>query len=73
MDPGGASELLSTTERHEVTFTAYGYTTVKWAQRKYKRLRRHATNAAHWLGRVARRDPNLLVLWQLGIRPATGS
>ena len=46
---------------------------VKWAQRKYKRLRRHATNAAHWLGRVARRDPNLLVLWQIGIRPATGS
>jgi hypothetical protein len=31
------------------------------------------TNAAHWLGRVARRDPHLLVLWQVGIRPATGS
>ena len=26
---------------------------VKWAQRKYKRLRGHSTNAAHWLGRVA--------------------
>jgi hypothetical protein len=37
------------------------------------RLRRHYTNAAHWLGRVARRAPELLVLWQLGIRPATGS
>jgi RNA-directed DNA polymerase len=46
---------------------------VKWAQRKYKRLRRHSTSAAHWLGQVARRDPNLLVLWQIGIRPATGS
>src|SRR5512135_1402219 len=46
---------------------------VKWAQRKYKRLRRHSTNAAHWLGQVARRDPNLLVLWQIGIRPAAGS
>jgi RNA-directed DNA polymerase len=46
---------------------------VKWACRKYKRLRRHPTDAAHWLGRVARRDPNLLVLWQIGIRPATGS
>ena len=46
---------------------------VKWAQRKYKRLRRHSRNAAHWLGRLARRDPNLLVLWQIGIRPATGS
>jgi RNA-directed DNA polymerase len=46
---------------------------VRWACRKYKRFRRHATNAAHWLGRVARRDPNLFVLWQIGIRPATGS
>jgi RNA-directed DNA polymerase len=46
---------------------------VRWACRKYKRFRGHATNAAHWLGRVARRDPNLFVLWQVGIRPATGS
>ena len=46
---------------------------IKWAQRKYKRLRRHSTNAGHWLGKVARRDPNLLVLWQIGIRPSTGS
>jgi hypothetical protein len=41
---------------------------VKWAQPKYKRLRRHATNAAHRRGRVSRRDPNLLVLWQIGNR-----
>jgi len=46
---------------------------IRWACRKYKRLRRHYTNAAHWLGRVARRQPHLLVLWQIGIRPATGS
>jgi RNA-directed DNA polymerase len=46
---------------------------IRWACRKYKRFRGHVTNAAHWLGRVARRDPNLLVLWQIGIRPATGS
>jgi group II intron reverse transcriptase/maturase len=46
---------------------------VRWARRKYKRLRRHSTNASHWLGKVSRRDPNLLVLWQIGIRPATGS
>jgi hypothetical protein len=46
---------------------------VRWAQRKYKRLRRHSTHAVYWLGRVARRDPKLFVLWQLGIRPATGS
>ena len=46
---------------------------IRWACRKYKRFRGHVTNAAHWLGRVARRAPNLLVLWQIGIRPATGS
>ena len=46
---------------------------VKWAQRKYKRLRHHSSNAVHWLGQLARRDPNLLVLWQIGIRPAAGS
>ncbi len=46
---------------------------VRWACRKYKRFRGHVTRAAHWLGRVARRDPNLFVLWQVGIRPATGS
>lgn len=44
---------------------------VKWACRKHKRLRRHSCNAARWLGCVARREPNLLALWQLGIRPAT--
>src|SRR5215212_4107566 len=46
---------------------------VRWACRKYKRFRGHVTRAAHWLGRVARRDPTLFVLWQVGIRPATGS
>jgi RNA-directed DNA polymerase len=46
---------------------------IRWACRKYKRFRGHVTRAAHWLGRVARRDPNLFILWQMGIRPATGS
>ena len=46
---------------------------IRWVCRKYKRFRGHVTNAAHWLGRVARRDPDLFVLWRMGIRPATGS
>src|SRR5262249_58638273 len=41
---------------------------IRWACRKYKRLRRHYTNAAHWLGRVARRDPQLFVICEMGIR-----
>jgi len=46
---------------------------IRWVRRKYKRFSGHAINAAHWLGQVARRDPDLFVLWQIGIRPATGS
>ncbi len=43
-----------------------------WARRKYKRLRRRGRASMHWLGRIARRDPNLFVLWQLGVRPEAG-
>ena len=46
---------------------------VKWVRRKYKdRFRRKERKAAHWLGRIAARDPNLFVLWKLGIKPAAG-
>jgi len=45
---------------------------VYWVRRKFKRFRRHQRKATHWLGRVARREPGLLYLWQIGIRPATG-
>ncbi len=43
-----------------------------WARRKYKRLRRRERASVHWLGRIARRDPKLFVLWQLGVRPEAG-
>jgi len=45
---------------------------VYWARRKFKRLSHHQRRAVHWLGRVARREPNLFELWRIGIRPATG-
>ena len=44
----------------------------RWARWKYKRLRRRKTASIHWLGRLAERAPNLLVLWQLGITPSAG-
>lgn len=44
----------------------------RWARRKFKRFRRRERASMHWLGRVARRDRNLFVLWQLGIRPEAG-
>jgi len=45
---------------------------VYWVRRKFKRFARHRRKAVHWLGTVARREPKLFVMWQLGIRPATG-
>ena len=45
---------------------------VRWAMRKYKRLRRHKRRAEHWLGRIARKEPHLFAHWQIGVRPAAG-
>jgi len=42
---------------------------VRWAKRKYKRLRGHTRQAKRWLVRVARREPKLFAHWQLGVRP----
>ena len=44
-----------------------------WACRKYRRFRRRERAATHWLGRIARRSPNLFAHWKLGVRPAAGA
>ena len=44
-----------------------------WACRKFRRFRRRERAATHWLGRIARRDPNLFAHWKLGVRPAAGT
>ncbi|HVT60651.1 MAG TPA: reverse transcriptase domain-containing protein [Thermoanaerobaculia bacterium] len=44
-----------------------------WVRRKYKRFRRRERASMHWLGRIARRDSRLFVLWQLGVVPEAGS
>jgi group II intron reverse transcriptase/maturase len=44
-----------------------------WARRKHKRLRRRERASMHWLGRIAQRDRDLFVLWQLGMQPEAGS
>ena len=45
---------------------------IRWARRKFKRLRHHLTNAVYWLGRIAKREPNLFPHWRLGIKPTAG-
>ena len=48
------------------------FTLVRWAKRKYKRLRGHWLRALHWLGRIAKREPNLFAFWEFGYRPSVG-
>ena len=42
---------------------------VRWAMRKYKRLRRRKTRARTWLTAIAGRQPDLFVHWRLGLMP----
>jgi hypothetical protein len=44
----------------------------QWARRKFKRFKRRERASMHWLGRIARRDPKLFVLWEQGVRPEVG-
>jgi RNA-directed DNA polymerase len=45
---------------------------IHWTRRKYKRLSCHRRRAEHWLGRIARREPQLFAHWQMGILPSVG-
>jgi RNA-directed DNA polymerase len=45
---------------------------IRWATRKYKRLRRHRRRAKYWLGRIRLREPNLFVHWRLGLGSPVG-
>jgi RNA-directed DNA polymerase len=42
---------------------------VRWAKKKYKRLRGRNQRAEQWLVRVAKREPKLFAHWRLGVRP----
>lgn len=45
---------------------------IRWAKRKYKRLRGHTSRAREWLGRVRKREPKLFVHWRLGLGSPVG-
>jgi RNA-directed DNA polymerase len=47
----------------------FHHVAVKWACRNCKRFRGRAWRALRWLELVARRAPDLVVLWRQGIRP----
>jgi RNA-directed DNA polymerase len=50
-------------------FRHFNDTLVRWAMRKYKRLRRHRTRARRFIADVARRQPGLFAHWRWGLRP----
>jgi len=47
-------------------------TLVRWAMRKFKRLKGHRRRAERWLGRIAKKQPWLSPHWKMGINPAAG-
>ena len=42
---------------------------IRWAMRKYKRLRRRPAKARRLLAEVYRREPGLFAHWRIGARP----
>ena len=50
-------------------FRHFNDTLVRWAMRKYKRLRRHESRARRFIADVARRQPGLFAHWRWGLRP----
>jgi group II intron reverse transcriptase/maturase len=53
------------------TLKLINYYLMRWAMRKYKRLRGHPTRAARFLTAVAERDRSLFAHWQI-VRPTAG-
>lgn len=49
-------------------FQPLNRTLVRWACRKYKKLRGHQRRAAHWLKRISVREPKLWAHWEIGAR-----
>ncbi len=45
---------------------------VKWAMRKYKRLKDHKVRAINWMAEIAKRSPNLFAHWRIGVKPLVG-
>ncbi len=53
-------------------FRHFNDTLVRWAMRKYKRLRRHKTRARRFIADVSRRQPYLFAHWRWVCAPMAG-
>jgi RNA-directed DNA polymerase len=54
------------------TFHVFDRILMRWAMRKYKKLKGRRRRAMHWLGRLARKQPQLFAHWRSGFQPAVG-
>ncbi len=59
------TELIQTLQRINVYL-------VRWAMRKYKRLRARPARASRFLAAIAEREPGLFAHWAWGVRPTAG-
>lgn len=50
----------------------FNRTLVRWATRKFKKLKGHKRRAEYFLGRIARKEPWLFPHWKMGLKPAIG-
>ena len=48
------------------------YALVRWAKRKYKRLKGSQRHARAWVQGLAQRQPRLFAHWQITFQPTTG-
>jgi RNA-directed DNA polymerase len=53
-------------------FNQLNMSIIKWAMRKYKKLRGRQRRTFYWLGRIARINPWLFAHWHFGAKPAVG-
>lgn len=53
-------------------FNQLNMSLIKWAMRKYKKLRGRQRRAYYWLGRIARTNLWLFAHWRFGAAPAVG-
>ena len=42
---------------------------MRWAKKRYKKLKRRRYKAQMWLRRISKRDPNLFVMWKMNVCP----
>ena len=54
------------------TFNVFNRILIRWAMRKYRKLKGYHRKATHWLGRIALKQPQLFAHWRIGFRPTAG-